>query len=134
MPPHESSRASPPPRIPLPRPGGGSANHPRSPAPAPPPSGGDARGMPRCASHSAPPGAPASTSCPRRGQATHDGEVVPALPLVDDGRQSCGSIALNHSRQEVEAGLIHENQRPTFPLRPPLQLGPRFGAPALDDL
>jgi hypothetical protein len=35
-----------------------------------------------------------------RGQAAHDGEVVPALPLMDDWRQSCGSIGLNHSRQE----------------------------------
>jgi hypothetical protein len=34
----------------------------------------------------------------------------------------------------VRAGLVHENQRPTFPLRPPLQFGPRLGAPALDDL
>lgn len=70
----------------------------------------------------------------RRGETTHDREMVPRLPLAEHGGSGPRCVGLDHARQQVEARFVHENQFPTFAVGLSLQGGPRLDPPPRDRL
>src|SRR5467141_1222199 len=67
-----------------------------------------------------------------RGNATHDGQVVPRLPFVDDRSQALWSVGSDYSRQQIEARFVHKNKGSALAARPLFQFGPDLGLPAFD--
>ena len=60
--------------------------------------------------------------------------MIPCQPRPQDRRAGHGGISLHHRRQQIEAGLIHENQRSALGFRLVEQPGPSRPPPKLDRL
>jgi hypothetical protein len=69
---------------------------------------------------------------PFRREPSHYRQMIAAQPFVDHGRVPLGAIRPNHSRQQIEARFVHENQGSALPGRLVSQLRPRYRSPQSD--